>query len=106
MQKKRFLLWMMLMMTSLTAMAASYNPGDMTDITGKEDATGKGKITVKKVARNAVRVQYTVDGGQSLPPLPDWLYVKDEEVKKSDITVNWDANGQVLRVCGQALMGA
>ena len=61
-------------------------------------ASDKGKITVKNVARNAVRIQYTIDGDQPLPPLPDWLYVKNEEVQKSDITVDWDADGQVLRV--------
>ena len=58
----------------------------------------KGKITVKAVARNAVRVQYTIDGEQPLPPLPDWLYVKNDEVQQSDIKVKWDADGQVLRV--------
>ena len=78
------LLWMAMLLTfSLSTMAAS---------------SVKGKITVKTVARNAVRVQYTVDGEQPLPTLPNWLYVKNDEVKKSDITVDWDANGQVLRV--------
>ncbi len=78
------LLWMAMLLTfSLSTMAAS---------------SDKGKITVKTVARNAVRVQYTVDGEQPLPTLPNWLYVKNDEVKKSDITVDWDANGQVLRV--------
>ena len=78
------LLWMAMLLTfSLSTMAAS---------------SDKGKITVKTVARNAVRVQYTVDGEQPLPSLPNWLYVKNDEVKKSDITVDWDVNGQVLRV--------
>ncbi len=78
------LLWMAMLLTfSLSTTAAS---------------SDKGKITVKTVARNAVRVQYTVDGEQPLPSLPNWLYVKNDEVKKSDITVDWDANGQVLRV--------
>ena len=61
-------------------------------------ASDKGKITVKNVARNAVRIQYTIDGDQPLSPLPDWIYVKNDEVQKSDITVDWDVDGQVLRV--------
>ena len=78
------ILWLMGLLTlTLTAMATPFD---------------KGKITVKNVARNAVRIQYVVDGEQPLPPLPDWLYVKNDEVRKSDLTVDWDAKGQVLRV--------
>ena len=78
------ILWLVMLLTlSLSVMAT---------------ASDKGKITVKNVARNAVRIQYTIDGDQPLPPLPDWLYVKNDEVQKSDITVDWDADGQVLRV--------
>ena len=96
MQKKRYLLWMMVLLTiSLSAMAASSSPEDKNEQKGETD---KGKITVKAVARNAIRVQYAIDGKQPLPPLPDWLYVKNDEVMKSDITVDWDADGQVLRV--------
>ena len=77
-------LWIaVLLLFSLSAMASPFD---------------KGKITVKKVARNAVRIQYTVGDEQPLPSLPNWLYVKNDEVKKSDITVDWDASGQVLRV--------
>ena len=78
------ILWLMGLLTlTLTAMATPFD---------------KGKITVKNVARNAVRIQYVVDGEQPLPPLPDWLYVKNDEVRKGDLTVDWDAKGQVLRV--------
>ena len=49
------------------------------------------KLTVRYVAPNAVRIQYGVPGTTS--PLPDWLYVKHDEVKTSDIsaTVEGDA---------------
>ena len=39
---------------------------------------GKGQLTIKKVAKNAIRIHYSE---QSIPnDLPEWLYVKDEEV--------------------------
>ena len=58
---------------------------------------GKGQLTVKYVARNAVRIQYDEDG--VLPEqLPDWSYVKDAEVSNHDITVKVDAKRQLLLV--------
>ena len=41
---------------------------------------GKGQLKVSKVARNAVRVQYTTDDAKA-NDLPDWLYVKHDEVE-------------------------
>ena len=40
---------------------------------------GKGQLTVKYVARNAVRIQYD-EGGVLPEQLPDWSYVKTDEV--------------------------
>lgn len=40
---------------------------------------GKGMLTVKKVARNAVRIQY--QESETPDTMPDWLYVKHDEVK-------------------------
>ena len=51
---------------------------------------GKGQLTVKYVARNAVRIQYD-EGGVLPEQLPDWSYVKDAEVSNHDITVKVDA---------------
>ncbi|SFO69012.1 TIM-barrel domain-containing protein [Prevotella sp. tf2-5] len=48
---------------------------------------GKGQVTVKKVARNAVRVQYTEKAVQDT--LPDWLYVSHQEVD-NDLQVEVD----------------
>ena len=61
---------------------------------------GKGQLTVKYVARNAVRIQYnaTPDGEASGTVLPDWSYVKDAEVSNHDITVKVDAKRQLLLV--------
>ena len=53
---------------------------------------GKGTLNVRQIARNAVRIQYYEQPIEQR--LPEWLYVKDEEVKSKDITVDVDASGQ------------
>ena len=61
----------------------------------------EGKLTVKTVAKNAVRVQYTKDesGERSVASeLPDWLYVKHDEVKSKAVKASMGADGQSLRV--------
>ncbi len=55
---------------------------------------GKGMLTVKKVARNAVRIQYAER--EVKDTLPDWLYVKHDEVKDQDISINVDARQQTV----------
>ena len=57
---------------------------------------GKGRLTVTKVARNAVRIQYAADNARS--ELPDWIYVKSDEVKSADVKVKVDKRRQVLTV--------
>ena len=58
---------------------------------------GKGQLTVKYVAKNAVRIQY--DEGGALPEqLPDWSYVKNDEVADHDITVKIDKKRQQVLV--------
>ena len=57
---------------------------------------GKGQLTVTKVARNAVRIQYAKGNVES--DLPDWLYVKHGEVKSKDIAVSMDAKQGRLTV--------
>ena len=54
---------------------------------------GSGQLTVKHVARNAVRIQYreTLEGQRSkVNPLPDWLYVVHDDVPQCDIQVTED----------------
>ena len=58
---------------------------------------GKGRMKVSKVARNAVRIQYTTDDAAK-DDLPDWLYVKHDEVKSQDISTQIDAQGQTVTV--------
>ena len=58
---------------------------------------GSGTIKITKVARNAIRVQYTTDKAKA-SELPDWLYVKHDEVKKQDIYYKVDARRQTLTV--------
>ena len=57
---------------------------------------GQGRLTVTTVARNAVRIQYTE--GNSASSLPDWLYVKHDEVKSKDVKVAVDARRQTVTV--------
>ena len=44
---------------------------------------GKGHLTVKKVAKNAVRIQYAETEKADL--FPDWAYVECQEVESDDI---------------------
>ena len=66
----------------LTALAATVVP------------FGKGQITVIPVARNAVRVQYAETPVKS--DLPDWLYVRHDEVKDCDVRIDIDKKRQRL----------
>ena len=59
-----------------------------------EVSFGKGTLNVRQIARNAVRIQYYEQPIEQR--LPDWLYVKDEEVKSKDITVDVDASKQCV----------
>ena len=47
-----------------------------------------GRLTIKKVARNAVRIQYQDETVHDT--LPDWLYVKHDEIDKCDVKVEKD----------------
>ena len=55
-----------------------------------------GQLKVSRVARNAVRIQYTV--GQVQNDLPDWLYVKHDEASDCDLSVSIDASQQRLSI--------
>ena len=57
---------------------------------------GKGQVKVTTVAKNAVRIQYYE--GTLVDTLPDWLYVKHNEVESNAISVNVDARQQRLTV--------
>ena len=61
---------------------------------------GKGQLTVKKVAHNAVRVQFTTADAKA-SDLPDWLYVKHGEVVSDDIAFKVDAKKQTLTISDQ-----
>ena len=60
---------------------------------------GRGSLTVKPVAKNAVRIQYSE--GEIKSDLPDWLYVRHDEVKDQDISYSIDAAQQTIKVCNQ-----
>ncbi|MCR4603471.1 MAG: glycoside hydrolase family 31 protein [Prevotella sp.] len=61
-----------------------------------QEPFGNGVLTVKKVARNAVRIQYTEH--EVCDTMPDWIYVKHDEVTKQDISVRVDAHRQLLTI--------
>ena len=61
-------------------------------------AGAQQKLTVTYVAKNAVRVRYAEPKTKST--LPDWLYVKHDELKKADITAT--VKGNVLTVKDKA----
>ncbi|NLV53637.1 MAG: glycoside hydrolase family 31 protein [Bacteroidales bacterium] len=73
-------------LTAITCLSAS----------AQEVPFGKGTIVVKHVANNAVRIQYVEN--QSTEKMPEWLYVKDQEVKKGDISVHVNAEKQCVEV--------
>ena len=60
---------------------------------------GKGSLTVKPLAKNAVRIQYSE--GEIKSDLPDWIYVRHEEVKHQEISYSIDAAQQTVKVCNQ-----
>ena len=57
--------------------------------------THAGVVTVKKVARNAVRIIY--QESEVKDTLPDWLYVKHDEVDDCDIQVETDHEALTLK---------
>ncbi len=66
---------------------------------------GKGKLTVRTVARNAVRIQYAQnEGTATLPSLPDWLYEHrdSQEVSTDEISVVTDTENQRISVKNKA----
>ena len=65
-------------------------------IFAEEFPYGKGTLIVKMLAPNAVRIQYVEQKADE--PLPEWIYVKDSEVKGSDISVRVDADSKRVEV--------
>ena len=61
-----------------------------------EVSFGKGTLSVRQVARNAVRIQYYEQ--KTTSKLPDWLYVKNDEVSSRDVTVDVDEARQTVIV--------
>ena len=56
----------------------------------------KGTITIKPVARNAVRVQYAEGNVQNT--LPEWIYVRNDEVEDCNLKVVVDKKRQSLKI--------
>ena len=58
-------------------------------------AQAQGTLTVKKLARNAVRIQY--QEGAATDTLPDWLYVKHAETD-CDLQVKTDTQAKTVTI--------
>ncbi len=58
---------------------------------------GDGLLRVSKVARNAVRIQYTTSDAPT-SDLPDWVYVKTSCVEQQDIDIQVDAQRETVTV--------
>lgn len=56
----------------------------------------QAQLTVKKVARNAVRIQY--QERETTDTLPDWLYVKHDETDQCDLQVETDDQTKSLTI--------
>ena len=61
-----------------------------------EIAFGKGTLRVRQVASSAVRIQYWEQKATST--LPDWIYVKDEEVNSQNVKVEVDEAHQTITI--------
>ena len=55
-----------------------------------------GTITIKPMARNAVRIQYSE--GEAENTLPEWVYVRNDEVADCDLKVNIDKKRNTLSI--------
>ena len=62
-------------------------------------AQAQGNLTIKKVARNAVRIQY--QEREMTESLPDWIYVKQGETA-CDLQVEADAETKTLTIKDQS----
>lgn len=60
------------------------------------DSKTRGQFSVKTLARNAVRIQYSF--GEPKDDLPDWLYVKHEEMSSKDISVHINSRKNTLEI--------
>lgn len=58
---------------------------------------GRGSLSVLPVASNAVRLRYT-EGAAVASDLPDWIYVRHDTVRSSDVRVEVDGARGVVRL--------
>ena len=65
-----------------------------------QTAFNKGTLSVKPLARNALRIQYREGNVQD--SLPDWLYVRQEEAGQCDISADVDADRHQVTVRDKA----
>ena len=69
--------------------------------TAQTFSLGNGRLTVKPLAKNAVRIQYVENNQQttfSTESLPEWIYVSEEGGKTSSSDISVSVDGQMLIV--------
>ena len=57
-----------------------------------------GHLVVRPLAINAVRIQYIPNGNTVASTLPDWIYVKHDEVEDCNIVVEQDSVSHTLSI--------
>ncbi|MBR1932667.1 MAG: DUF5110 domain-containing protein [Prevotella sp.] len=65
-------------------------------ITARQVPFAGGTLTVRTLAPNAVRIQYQQQAVES--DLPEWIYLKNDEVGKADISVDVDDSRQQVSI--------
>ena len=80
----------------------------LVSLAGQAQMPVQGQLTVRTVAKNAVRIQYRPQQ-QAAAELPDWTYVKHDEVADADIRAELGRDGQSVIIRnkqGQAVVTA
>ena len=61
---------------------------------------GNGKLRIRKIATNAVRIQYSE--GKEAEALPEWLYVEDKDVVSDLIQVGVNREKKQIEIKDKA----
>jgi len=85
-----------LCLLSIACLLATFQSVQAENLPNDRQPFGKGSITVKPLARNAVRIQYQETAEK--PELPDWIYVSEKVEKRPDISVEVSPSDQTLSV--------
>ncbi len=63
-----------------------------------QNQNADGHFVITPLAKNAVRVQFMADAPSATDTLPDWIYVKHESVKATDVRVDVDDQKRAVTI--------